>query len=116
MDKVIGCITHNFANFNGRARRPEFWYFMLFYMIVFMATFFLDIMTGLYSEESDVGVISSLVSLGLMIPALAVGARRLHDINRTGLVAIDWHNSLFRWGSIDCLRLPAWNRRSKQIW
>ncbi len=60
-----------YADFSGRAGRPEFWWFFLFQVIVLTAT-------------SWIPVLSSIITLLLLLPSLAVGARRLHDIGRTG--------------------------------
>lgn len=68
---VKSCLTQ-YATFSGRAVRSEFWWFFLFQIVVVIVASFLG------------NTISSLVSLALLLPALAVGARRLHDIGRTG--------------------------------
>ena len=60
-----------YADFSGRAGRPEFWWFFLFQVIVLTAT-------------SWIPVLSSIITLLLLLPSLAVGARRLHDLDRTG--------------------------------
>lgn len=66
-----------FAVFEGRATRSEYWWWVLFYMVVYISAIAIDIMLGL-------GVLALLVSLGLMAPSLAVATRRLHDINKSG--------------------------------
>ena len=63
---------NKFADFNGRATRPEYWWFTLFYILCYIVAFAID------------PVIEVLVWFGLLIPGLAVGARRLHDINKSG--------------------------------
>ncbi|MEW7009775.1 DUF805 domain-containing protein [Lentilitoribacter sp. EG35] len=63
-----------YTDFTGRAQRSEYWYFFLF---SFLLQLLVDIVTG--SEFA-----SGIVSLGLLLPSLAVGARRLHDTNRSG--------------------------------
>ncbi len=62
----------NFANFNGRARRSEYWYFVLFGIIVYFATAI--IAPALYA----------IAVLVLFIPTIAVAVRRLHDGGRSG--------------------------------
>ena len=49
-----------------------------------------DRMIGTYDVESSSGLLSGLFGLGIMVPGLAVGARRLHDINRTGWWQLMW--------------------------
>ncbi|BEP95309.1 hypothetical protein GmRootA79_36930 [Acidovorax sp. A79] len=68
---VKSCLTQ-YAGFSGRAVRSEFWWFFLFQVAVMVVASFLG------------DVISGIVSLALVLPALAVGARRLHDIGRSG--------------------------------
>jgi uncharacterized membrane protein YhaH (DUF805 family) len=68
---ITSCFSQ-YATFSGRASRSEFWWFFLFQILVSVAA-------SMVSEK-----LSGLVSLGLLLPALAVGARRLHDIGRSG--------------------------------
>lgn len=70
-DAIRTCFT-KYVDFNGRAKRPEFWWWALF---VFLA--------GLVAQW--IGYLPSLVvSLGTLLPSIAVGARRLHDIDKSG--------------------------------
>lgn len=71
----------NYANFNGRARRKEYWYFMLFYILF---VFLLSIVDFIIFREAGFGLFNSLFQLASLIPTLAVGTRRLHDINASG--------------------------------
>ena len=73
-----------FVDFNGRATRSEYWYFVLFNFIVTVLLSMLDLAFGLYDMESSIGVFSGLYSIAAILPGLAVGARRLHDIGRSG--------------------------------
>ena len=72
-----------YADFNGRATRPEYWYFVLF---LFIANLVLALLDGAIFGfgENAVGLLSPLFSLATLLPSLAVGARRLHDIGRSG--------------------------------
>ena len=79
-------VTHvfqNYANFSGRARRSEYWYFTLFNMIVVAALSALAAASGKGLAIIFRGL-TSLVSLGMFIPGLAVCWRRLHDIGKSG--------------------------------
>lgn len=66
-----------YAQFSGRAPRAEYWWFYLAYMILY---FVLAILTRISSVFGILGI----VFLGLIIPMIAVGVRRLHDTDRTG--------------------------------
>lgn len=70
--QAISVCLGKYVDFSGRAARPEFWWFFLFQILVSIVASFLGDMA------------SSLVSLALLLPALAVGARRLHDIGKSG--------------------------------
>lgn len=68
---VKSCLAQ-YATFTGRAARPEFWWFFLFQILVLIVTSMLG------------DVVYTIVALLLLLPALAVGARRLHDVGRSG--------------------------------
>ena len=72
-----------YADFSGRARRSEYWWFVLF---LFIANAVLGLIDSAIFGFSDpgVGLLAPLFSLATLLPSLAVGARRLHDIGRSG--------------------------------
>lgn len=82
----------NYANFRGRASRPEFWWFGLFMVIVSVALFILTevgIATSadpqLWNTLAQVGTIMNLVwFLATILPVSAIWFRRLHDSNKSG--------------------------------
>ena len=80
----------NYGNFNGRASRSAFWWWVLAVILVLLVTRIIDgaliapvLRFGAFEPNAG-QPLSVLVSLGLLLPNLAVGARRLHDIGRTG--------------------------------
>jgi uncharacterized membrane protein YhaH (DUF805 family) len=73
-----------YAVFSGRARRAEFWYFVLFNLIVAIVLALIDTLLGTTTGVSSFGILSGLYSLAVLIPTLALWVRRLHDIDRTG--------------------------------
>jgi uncharacterized membrane protein YhaH (DUF805 family) len=77
-------VLRKYAVFSGRARRKEYWFFVLFYLILAIVLCAIDIATGTFNEETGFGLLSGLLALGLLIPSLAVTVRRLHDTGRTG--------------------------------
>jgi uncharacterized membrane protein YhaH (DUF805 family) len=77
-------VLKKYAVFSGRARRKEYWFFVLFNIIIGLALTFIDFSTGLYDVESEIGLLSSLYSLAVLVPGIAVTIRRLHDTSRTG--------------------------------
>ncbi len=74
-------VLKKYAVFDGRARRSEYWYFFLFNFIVGFVLGLVDI--GL-TAVLGMGFLSGLYGLAVFIPGIAVSARRLHDINRSG--------------------------------
>ncbi len=81
-DSVRTVLTQKFATFDGRARRSEFWWFALFTTIVQVIASIID--RAILGADSQVGVVAGIAWLALIVPSLAVGARRLHDTGRSG--------------------------------
>jgi uncharacterized membrane protein YhaH (DUF805 family) len=74
-----------YADFQGRARRAEYWMFVLFQILVYIAVAILGmIVSGGNSNSAAATGLMALVTLGLLLPSIAVTVRRLHDTNRTG--------------------------------
>jgi uncharacterized membrane protein YhaH (DUF805 family) len=73
-----------YAVFSGRARRMEYWYFVLFNLIVAFVLALIDTLLGTTTGVSSFGLLSGIYGLAVLIPTLAVLVRRLHDIDRTG--------------------------------
>lgn len=70
-------LTQKYADFSGRARRSEYWFFYLFYVIVSLVLNVIDRIIGTQ-------IPGLLVGLALLVPIIAVGVRRLHDMGRSG--------------------------------
>ncbi len=78
-------VLQNYAVFDGRARRKEYWFFALFNMLFATAFTFIDKLIGTYySQMGGYGILNTIYSLAVLIPGLAVSVRRLHDTNRSG--------------------------------
>ncbi|PZQ66079.1 MAG: DUF805 domain-containing protein [Variovorax paradoxus] len=71
MDAVKTCFT-KYADFTGRASRSEYWWFVLFEVIVLIVAQIIH------------QYVYAIAALGFLLPALAAGARRLHDIGKSG--------------------------------
>ena len=76
-------VLKKYAVFSGRARRKEYWMFVLFNILIAMGLGFIDGITGMASE-GGMGVLGGLYNLAILIPSLAVAVRRLHDTGRSG--------------------------------
>jgi uncharacterized membrane protein YhaH (DUF805 family) len=77
-------VLKKYAVFSGRARRKEFWMFVLFNVIFSLVAALLDRLLGTRVGETGSGWISILYSLAVLIPSLAVAIRRLHDVGKSG--------------------------------
>lgn len=77
-------VFENYANFNGRARRSEYWYYTLANIVFAIAAMIIDNVAGLAFENIGYGPLYSLYALAVLIPGLAVAVRRLHDVNKSG--------------------------------
>ena len=88
MGLYLKVVRDNYANFNGRARRKEYWMFVLFNIIFCFVAMILDNMLGLsfeiYGENIGYGWIYMLYCLAVFIPGCAVLIRRLHDVGKSG--------------------------------
>ncbi len=71
-------VIKKYAVFTGRARRKEYWMYMLFWIIGYVILAVLESLVGL------TGVLTSIYALGLFLPGLGVAIRRLHDTGKTG--------------------------------
>ncbi|TXK49270.1 DUF805 domain-containing protein [Pontibacter qinzhouensis] len=77
-------VLRKYAEFSGRARRSEYWYFFLFNILVSMALAGVDFIIGSALMGGSIGLLGGLYSLAVFIPGLAVSVRRLHDTGRSG--------------------------------
>lgn len=77
-------VLKQYADFNGRARRTEYWMFALFNFIFSIVAIILDNILGTAIEDVGYGLFYFLYALAVLIPSLAVAVRRLHDIGKSG--------------------------------
>jgi len=76
VDAVKSVLTQ-YCTFSGRARRSEYWYFVLFNFIIGMVA-------SVIGRAVGSNILSIVVSIALFLPGLAVAVRRLHDIGKSG--------------------------------
>ncbi len=82
---VTACLK-KYVEFNGRAGRPGFWWVALFTLVVSL------LVSWILGD-----IVGMLVNLALLLPSLAVGARRLHDIGKSGWFQLLWFIPLLGW-------------------
>jgi uncharacterized membrane protein YhaH (DUF805 family) len=84
MEWYLKVVRDNYANFTGRARRQEYWMFVLFNMLFVIA---IALVSGALIAMTEISAFAGLYMiyiLGIIIPSLAVAVRRLHDVGKSG--------------------------------
>ena len=71
-------VIKNYATFSGRARRKEYWMFYLINMIISLS------INAITANQAGLSIVGSIYSLALLVPSIAVGVRRMHDVNKSG--------------------------------
>ena len=86
--QAVAYCFKNYANFNGRAGRSEYWFFYLFNVLLVIAAI---LVIGIVGAITHAGILTGLLylvfvvaSLGLILPGIAVTIRRLHDTDHSG--------------------------------
>ncbi len=77
-------VLKNYANFTGRARRKEYWMFVLFNIIFAVLAIILDNILSVNIEGGPYGLFYLLYGFFIIIPSLSVAVRRLHDTGNSG--------------------------------
>ena len=84
MGNAISSCLKNYANFTGRSKRSEYWFFVLFTFLVDIAATVIDAVLGTDSVFMGYGTVYTICSLAFFIPTLAVAVRRMHDLGKSG--------------------------------
>jgi len=89
-----------YVDFEGRSSRKEFWYFVLFYLIVSAVLTILDrtfFSSALGTDGSAIDPLTSIFGILSLIPNISVSVRRLHDTGRSGWWILLWLIPLVGW-------------------
>ena len=81
--QAVSSALSSYATFHGRARRSEYWWFHLFTILVAIPAGVIDAILNM-AFNNEIGIVGTITSLALLLPSLAVTARRLHDTGRSG--------------------------------
>ena len=84
MNWYLKVVKEHYADFSGRARRKEFWMFVLFNFIISVVISIIFTGLALATESPALAAIAYVYSLAVLIPGIAVSVRRLHDIGKSG--------------------------------
>ena len=87
---AVGLGFQHYYDFKGRSTRSEYWWWLLFVVLAGIALTIVDMGIGTFDYESGDGLLSGLFKLATLIPGLALGARRLHDINKSAWWLLMW--------------------------
>jgi uncharacterized membrane protein YhaH (DUF805 family) len=74
-------VLKKYAVFNGRARRKEYWMFLIFNLIILFVLGFIE---GMIAKSSSQGILAGVYTLAVLVPTIAVGVRRMHDTDHSG--------------------------------
>lgn len=77
-------VLKKYAVFEGRARRKEYWFFVLFNFLIGVGLGIIDNVIGLSGEGAAGGLLSMIYTLAVLVPSIAVAVRRLHDTDHSG--------------------------------
>lgn len=89
-------VIQKYAVFDGRAKRTEFWLFILIHVIISIILSVLDTVI-LGSNIGDIQILPTLYGLAVLVPSLAVGCRRLHDSGKSGWLQLIYLIPLIGW-------------------
>ncbi|MEO9322743.1 DUF805 domain-containing protein [Nocardioides sp. C4-1] len=85
--EAVRAVLGKYADFSGRARRSEYWYWTLAVMLCYIPLYAL-LLVGIFADSTALAVVFGLVffvfALGVLIPSIAVVVRRLHDTGKSG--------------------------------
>jgi uncharacterized membrane protein YhaH (DUF805 family) len=84
-----------YADFNGRAPRPELWWYVLLVVVASIVGMVLDSLFGTAKMVGPYGLVTLLVLVATFVPSLAVQTRRLHDTDRSGIWLIGFYIPYF---------------------
>ncbi len=93
---AVATCFRKYAVFSGRAPRSEYWWFTLFLLLAGFALGLADALFFL-TPADQTGPLNTIFTLATLLPSLAVGARRLHDVDRTGWWLLLWLVPVLGW-------------------
>lgn len=83
MNNFINVLTKKYASFSGRSGQNEYWMFYLVYFIIYFALMTLAFILP-PSIAAAINIVAVVLLVGLLVPTIAIGVRRLHDTDHSG--------------------------------
>jgi uncharacterized membrane protein YhaH (DUF805 family) len=81
---AISTCFSKYVTFQGRAHRPEYWWWALFLLLYFIAVWVVVLVLGSFLGYAIASIIAVLLYLAIILPCISVAVRRLHDVDRGG--------------------------------
>ena len=81
---AVKTVFKKYATFSGRASRSEYWYFVLFVFLTVLVLGVIDNAIFPPTPGHKAQILTAIFQILILVPGLAVGARRLHDTDRSG--------------------------------
>jgi len=97
----------NWLNFSGRACRSEYWYFCLSIFLITIVSTILDMSLGIYNYELEMGPLSFLLQLIIIIPSISLTSRRLQDRGISGWWQLSYFTIIGIFVVLILMMLPA---------
>jgi uncharacterized membrane protein YhaH (DUF805 family) len=83
MNTYLDVLTKKYATTTGRARRREYWTFVLINLVIVIVLGFVESMLGLF-RDSQQSILGLIFQLAVLVPTIAVSIRRMHDTDHSG--------------------------------
>jgi len=86
----LGAIKNHYADFQGKATRSEYWYFIIFSFIISIILGSIDILVinpalgATTTQAAQGGFLQVVYAFAVLLPSLSIAVRRLHDLNKSG--------------------------------
>ena|SRR5258708_2136418 len=82
--EAISICLSKYATFQGRAHRPEYWWWALFLLLLFIVVWIIAFVLSFILGSTITTILVVLVMLAMIVPSVSVAVRRLHDVDRGG--------------------------------
>jgi uncharacterized membrane protein YhaH (DUF805 family) len=80
---ITTCLS-KYVTFQGRAHRPEYWWWALFLLLYFIAVWIIVVVLGFILGYGIASIVAVVLYLAIILPSISVAVRRLHDVDRGG--------------------------------
>ena len=107
MKESFVSVFRNWSNFSGRACRSEYWFFTLSVFLITLIVSLVEIMIGIFNEETGYGPLSGLFQVIIIIPTISLTSRRLQDRGISGWWQLSYFTIIGIFVILILMMLPA---------